>query len=344
MARRGSRRGMNRRRKLKKKDKLNIVLVLLMLVGCISLVMLLISLWENRQYKPEDAGGEGNVYIEPVIKEAKKVTYEGKTYTQKKHVESYLLLGVDNHGNLSEFSGVYGPQADVQIVLVIDNDNKTWRLLQLNRDSMVNVRVMNEMGDFLGYTYEQLAFAHAQGDGSIMSAKNNMLTVSELLWEQPINGVAAINMDSIGILTDAVGGVTVNITQDFVDLNDNFKVGQDVTLNGEMALQFIRTRSHTDIEANLARMARQREFMKSFIKQFAKLDENAILETYGEIVKYMNTDIGSGVMLALAEKIKDYTELSLMTIDGESEIKDVYVEYTLDKDSLDHTILELFYE
>ena len=58
----------------------------------------------------------------------------------------------------------------------------------------------------------------------------------------------------------------------------------------------------------------------------------------------MNTDIGSGLMLAMAEKIKDYTELSLMTIDGESEIKDVYVEYTLDKDSLDHTILELFYE
>jgi hypothetical protein len=56
------------------------------------------------------------------------------------------------------------------------------------------------------------------------------------------------------------------------------------------------------------------------------------------------TDIGSGVFLALAEKTQAYEELGLLTIDGTSAVTDVWVEYTLDQSSLDHTILELFYE
>ena len=58
----------------------------------------------------------------------------------------------------------------------------------------------------------------------------------------------------------------------------------------------------------------------------------------------MITDIASGTAVDIADRLKSYTELPLLTIDGENVVEDGYWAYYLDEDSLQQTILQLFYE
>ena len=46
----------------------------------------------------------------------------------------------------------------------------------------------------------------------------------------------------------------------------------------------------------------------------------------------------------MADRLKRYTGLPLLTIDGENTVEDGYWAYNLNEDSLEQTILQLFYE
>jgi len=58
----------------------------------------------------------------------------------------------------------------------------------------------------------------------------------------------------------------------------------------------------------------------------------------------MVTDLGSKTVSQIGEKLKQYTELDLLTIDGENVVEDGHWAYHLEEDSLQKTILQLFYE
>ena len=121
--------------------------------------------------------------------ELKEISYKGKTYRQRPDLESYLFLGIDVMGPaVGTQSYVAGGQADTQILLVLDNAAKTWQLLQINRDSMVEVPVLSMMGTVAYTIKQQIALAHAYGNGREQSCENNVLAVSMLLDDQPIDG------------------------------------------------------------------------------------------------------------------------------------------------------------
>ena len=65
-----------------------------------------ISRWEDSRYETE--GGESNVYVEPVITEARTVEVDGVTYVQKPNIETYLLMGIDELGIATDDDGKKG--------------------------------------------------------------------------------------------------------------------------------------------------------------------------------------------------------------------------------------------
>ena len=141
------------------------------------------------------------------VAELKEITYKGKNYRQRPDLESYLFLGIDVMGPaVGTQSYVAGGQADTQILLVLDNAAKTWQLLQINRDSMVEVPVLSMMGTVAYTIKQQIALAHAYGNGREQSCENNVLAVSMLLDDQPIDGYFSLNMGGVGILVDLIGG------------------------------------------------------------------------------------------------------------------------------------------
>ena len=275
--------------------------------------------------------------------ELREVTYKGKTYRQKPDIESYLFLGIDIMGPaVGTQSYVAGGQADTQMLLVLDDAAQTWQLLQINRDSMVEVPVLSMMGTVAYTIRQQIALSHAYGNGREQSCENSVLAVSMLLDDQPIDGYFSLNMGGVGILVDLVGGVTLTVTSDFSAIDPTLVEGETITLNGDQAFEYVRQRQNVDDQTNLSRMARQRQFLQAFEEKVRNMDSEFAVTVYEELSDYVITDIASGTAVGIADKLKKYTELPFLTIDGENTVEDGYWAYYLDEDSLQETILQLY--
>ena len=151
-------------------------------------------------------------------------------------------------------------------------------------------------------------------------------------------------MGGIGILVDLVGGVPLTVTSDFSAVDPTLVEGETITLNGDQAFDYVHARKDVDDQTNVARMARQRQFLKAFEEQVKGMDPDFAVTAYDALSEYVITDIKSGIAVNIAERLQSYTELPLLTIDGENTVEDGYWAYYLDEDSLQQTILQLFYE
>lgn len=291
----------------------------------------------------DGASGSGSDRRHPVYQETFQA--EGRTWRRKTNLESYLFLGIDTLGRAEGTqSYVAGGQADAQILLVVDHTARTWQMLQINRDSMVQVPVLSMMGTVPYTIRQQIALAHAYGNGREQSCENNVKAVSMMLDDQPIDGYFSLNMGGIGVLVDLIGGVTLTITSDFSAVDPSLVEGETVTLDGEQALAYVRSRKDVDDQTNLARMERQRQFLKAFEEQIQGMSPDFAVTAYEELSDYVITDIASGRAVDVADRLKRYTGLPLLTIDGENTVEDGYWAYNLNEDSLEQTILQLFYE
>lgn len=314
---------------------IGMILLLVLLAGS----FLMIGYWENHAFHV-DAPSSGD----SGLMANRTITIDGKTYRQRGNLETYLFLGIDAEGPAKAVDGYYGGgQADVQMLVVLDHGNRTWQLLQLNRDTMAEVPVIGIKGDVVGTKYEQIALSHSYGNGLEESCRNSVKTVSNLLWGQKIHGYFSLNMDGVAVLNDSVGGVPVKITTDFTAVDKSLPLGETVTLNGEQALTFVRSRLGVDDQTNIARMARQKQYLEALSKKIGSLSQETLLSAYDTASEYIVTDLGSQDILDLSDCLENYQQLELFTIDGEAVVEDNHWAYYLDKQSLQDTILEMFY-
>lgn len=324
-------------------DGIKATLVLLLVVFALTGVAWGLDRWQESKALTAAAEVPSEV---PSIEQAPTITYQGITYAPRKQLETYLLMGIDVDGPAKgnkSYSG--GGQADMQLVLVLDNENQTWQVLQINRDSMVEVQVLGLMGDVIQTKTAQIATAHAYGDGTERSCRNAVTAVSTMLGGQPIDGYMAVNMDAVAILNDMVGGVPVTITTDFTAVDPSLVEGQTITLQGEQALTFVRSRKDVDDQTNLSRMNRQQQYLMALEEQLSQKDDEFTIRAYDALADYMVTNIGSGTAVDIGEKMRSYEELPLLTIEGKSRTDETGSNaYDLNPDSLQKTILTLFYQ
>ena len=81
------------------------------------------------------------------------------------------------------------------------------------------------------------------------------------------------------------------------------------------------------------------EPLKNLDSIFQLLGQNS-----GRDIYLYLTNISSQNVLTLAEKMQEYQELPELTIDGENTLEDGHIAYILDQDSVQRTVLELFYQ
>lgn len=325
-----------------RRDAIRAAISGVVLVIVVVAVFLGIKGWEHNQY---DIPTSAEATPETAEQDLKHVTYNGEDYVQREGLQTWLFMGIDESGEaVGTESYIGGGQADMQMLLVIDHVNRTWQLLQLNRDSMVDVPVLGVTGKVIGTEFEQLTLAHSYGDGKKESCQNTANTISNLFNGQKIDGYLSLNMDAVAILNDMVGGVPVEITSDFSAVDPSLEEGTVVTLKGDQALTFVRSRKDVDDQTNLSRMARQRQYLAALQKQMEQQDADFAVRAYDAVFDYMVTNMGSKTVTEIGQYMKEYTELDLLTIDGESKVEDGYIAYYLDDDSLQQTMLTLFYK
>ena len=273
--------------------------------------------------------------------------YNGQAYRYNKDLSVLLVLGVDdydievskNHRNQS--------QADLLLVAVFDHTKHTYKILQLNRDSMVDDPVLSMGGSFIGYNFEQIALCHTYGRGLEDSCENSVHAVTHFLYETPIDNYFALTMSAIPIMNDLVGGVTVTIEDDFTGIDDTLVKGRTVTLDENNVENYVRSRfKMTDDPTNLARMRRQRTYMSglmSAVSEAVKKDSSFVMNAYFSVDDYLVTDCTIEALNDYAEQFSDYTSEGFVTPAGENKVGEEFMEFYVDEADLQRIVIETFY-
>ena len=311
---------------------------------CIILLLVLVMIFSGLQILESTVFRTGQESGRPST--SKTIVRDGVEYFPRQDITVLMVLGVDKQGPVAP-SGSYNNSglADVISLLIFDETNENCRILQLNRDTMVNVRVLGLGGRYAGTMFGQLALSHMYGTGMEDSCENTRGTVSDFLYGLNIDYYMAMNMDAISIMTDAVGGVKVEVQDDFSAVDPSIQMGEMV-LNGQQAINFVRTRKDVADQMNLSRMQRHRAFMNGLLEGLqAKLDgsETFAMNTYEAVAPYMVSDCSGTVITSLAERYGDYPLVEIVSPEGENKKGDKYMEYYVDEEKLDALILRLFY-
>ena len=311
---------------------------------CVILLLVLVMIFSGLQILESTVFHTGQEPGRPTA--SKTIIRDGVEYFPRQDITVLMVLGIDQLGPVTE-SGSYNNSglADVISLLIFDETNQNCRILQLNRDTMVNVRVLGIGGKYAGTMYGQLALAHSYGSGLEDSCENTRETVSQFLYGLNIDYYMSMNMDAIRIMTDAVGGVQVEVKDDFSKIDPSIQMGQMV-LNGQQAITFVRTRQNVADQMNLSRMQRHREFMNGLLEALqTKLDGDGAfaLSLYESLDDYVVSDLSGNVITSIADRYGDYPLVEIVSPEGENTKGDQYMEFVVDEDKLDELILRLFY-
>lgn len=276
----------------------------------------------------------------------KTITVDGVDYFPRQDITVLMLMGIDERGPVvASESYTNTGENDMVALAVFDEKEKSYSVLVLNRDTMMDIQVLGISGQKAGTIFGQLALAHTYGSGLEDSCENTVQTVSDFLSGLTVDYYLSMNMDAISILNDAVGGVTVNVVDDFSQVDKTIPMGE-VTLNGEQALAYVQTRKDVSDQMNISRMDRHKEYMKNFVSAFnAKVKESDtfILETYEEIAPYIVSDCSVNSMSAMLSRYADYTLREVVTPKGENVLSNEYMEFYVDEAELEKLILSMFY-
>ena len=277
------------------------------------------------------------------------ITYKNETYVKKGNLETYLIAGIDAPGKVEKVTEYDGTgQCDVLAVIVRDRSTDQCKLLSIDRNTITAVKSLDNDGTYLDTTDIQISLAHAMGFDQQVRAENTVDAVSHLLGDQTIDGYAMVNMGAIQVVNDMVGGVTVTIEDDFSDVDPSMKKGETVTLMGEQAEKYVRSRKEISDGSNQNRMSRQSTYEEAFKPAFRnKCAENSKfpLEVYHAMEDYMTTNISAKKFCRLAILMSDENQDEKVAISGTDGLdEDEWQTFTPDEDSLQEAILELFYQ
>lgn len=285
--------------------------------------------------------------IDPTEQARKTLVRDGVSYFPKQDMTTLLVMGIDRYGEPQD-SGSYNNQGDADMVMlmIFDDVKRSCTVLALNRDSMVEMPVLGLGGKQAGTVVQQLTLSHTYGSGLEDSCENVVQTVSDLLYGVQIDYYVSMSMDVISILNDAVGGVEVNVTEDFSDVDSTIPMGKTV-LTGDQALHYVQSRKEVGDQRNLSRMQRQKEYLTSFAAALqTKVDSSSsfAMKTYEKVENYLVTNCSGTVLSNLAGRFANVELTRIVMPEGENVMGDTYMEFYIDEQSLDQLILELLYE
>lgn len=330
--------------KSNRKKLILLVVLLICLALMISVAVLLSSLLESDWENGEDTDSE-TLNIEELLG-AREI--DGETYYPKRGVRNYLIMGVDEFGDAS--SGARG-QSDFIMILSFDSYAKSYDMITINRDTVVDVDYYDIFGNYGGVRREQIALSHAYGMlGEISNPKkclNTQKSVSGLFGGLDFKGYISLTMDAVCIMVDHLGGVDVLIEDDLTGVDPRLIKGETVLMDGELALKFVRARGGLDDSSNIARMKRQEAFLERFFEKLGAdgEDEASMLRCYEAVESKLVSNIGEEGYSEMVSMLSTYEKRSALSPDGEAMVgKQGYMEFYADKESIKKILTGVFYE
>ena len=327
---------------MKLKINRNVCKIAVLLIAAAALIVLFFSLlsrWETRHGTVDTAGtdvpDDGRIYV------------DGTSYVPNKNLEVILLIGVDKYESQTQDESYNNTQqADFLMLLLMDKEAETYSVLHLNRDTMTEIPVLGVRGEKAGTITGQIALAHTYGSGGLDSCRNTAEAVSNLLYGIEIDHYLAFTMDAVAKINDLVGGVTLTVLDDLTSASPKLYPGATVTLDGEMALAYVRTRYGLEDSSNLRRMERQRQYLtalQSALTAKAADQEDFMINALETVSPYMTSDCTADQLSRLYDRLVLYTDSGIQSMEGEAVKGEEFMEFYPDEAALKQQVVQLFY-
>ncbi len=337
-----------KRRKKKMNKSLKVFLIILLIIA-----LLISSLGGTYAYLKNQGKTDFASAVISDNNHEEIITYKGHKYAFNENVVSIAFMGVDQRDLQSKKDADFVGCADADVVVTVDTSDGTVKIINIPRDTMVDIDVYNDTGVFLSTDNVQLCLAYAYGDGKTKSCENVTKAISRILYNVPINKYFALDLEGVAPINDAIGGVTLEAQYSVPD--KGIEKGKKVTLKGDMAEAYVRTRDMDYLEASLNRSARIEQYVKAFAQQLipaVKKDFGVVTKLYNTASKYSQTNITLNNATYLASTVLDkgidsfetYTITGSMTETKHTKYPDaVIAEFTPDEDSVMEAVLNTYY-
>ena len=263
-----------------------------------------------------DIGGWGN---DEII-----LTIGDSDYRSDDDIDTYLFIGTDAGG---EDLGMAhsGSLADFLTLLVVDNTTKKYAFIEIDRNSMADVQMLNDDGEFTGFFTQQICLSHWYGTDEQQRNENTMAAVSSLFGYLDIQHCYELNMADIGAVNHALGGIEVDINTDMTSVDPEFVKGTSVMLTDEQAEKFLRARMSVGEGTNKERMDRQTQYMqKAYNLVMNQLRENPdyINTLYDELQNVVHSEDEGHDLSVLTNQIVTYDSQGIQSISGTTKLAD----------------------
>ncbi|MBR7033677.1 MAG: LCP family protein [Clostridia bacterium] len=281
--------------------------------------------------------------IELPDERGKTIDYEGSKYRLKNKLETTLIIGLDTfEENVKEGDPTNVHQADLLYLIVSDKANNTYSTIHINRDTMTKIKILTSTGKMLREEEKQICLSYGYGATFPIQSRNTIDAVSNLFNGIKINHYVSVTMDSVAILNDAVGGITLEVKDDI----DEMKAGEYVTLTGDQALRYVRARRSVESNpTNLGRMERQSQYISEFRRQFGQKSSESdtfTIKTLTKVTDYMHSDCTIEQLSDLVNAVMTYECLGDYKLEGETSSDGTYIEFRPDHDKLIELYLSVF--
>ncbi len=268
----------------------------------------------NAEVDLGDDGGEfGGEVIDPGAYEGAADVQSLPLRGNEKGVRNILLLGIDGKS--------YSGRSDTTMILSINDNTKTIKLVSILRDTWVSIPGRDKDGDGkddIGKFNAAYAYGrHALQNKTII--QNFRLDIDEYI---------GVNFDSLPKVIDAMGGLDVKLTaKEMTQIpGDGCKVAIPIPgrtddcgglkgyyslkgeagvhhLNGFQAMQYARIRK---LDSDFKRTARQREVVNLMIAKAKKMSYSQLVSVLYKALECVDTNMSSDEFLGFAASAVKY--------------------------------------
>ena len=156
----------------------------------------------------------------------------------------------------------------------------------------------------------------------------------------------SVTMDGVPVYNDLVGGVTLEVLDDFTGIDDTLVKGQTVTLTGQQALTYVQSRQGLEDTTNVARMVRQKQYLSALREKTLEKLENGdggfVEDVFTKMSDYIISDRSVTRLEELLNKFSSYEFNETLELQGETKLG-LFWEFHPDKDSVKDVVVKAFY-
>lgn len=259
--------------------------------------------------------------------EGKIVEHNGHKYQFNENLITLSFIGYDTRES-NEQNGQAG-QADYLLVLAYDTLNSTLKGISIPRDTMVESNNYSGAGYFGVTEKEQIAVTFSYDHEKNASLERTTEAMSRLIYNMPIKFYFGLDMEGIGPINDAIGGVSVNALETIPQTN--IVKGQNIDLYGNNAKKYVQYRDKSVLESSEMRRQRDIQYTTNFYKQAVQNISDIFIfqELFNTSLNYSFTNLGLPEFLYLGQLAltKHVDNLDIKSFKGQLKQGQSYVEF-----------------